>query len=449
MKIFFLYFLIFVGLSQSQLIVSSYSYDYDLSNTLQIFQNTFDKHLAEKINNITFGTFTEKGYEFSDFKLNTPSINLVSSYVNFKTGTVILAPNKFVLSYSFKVKKGEEDMNGEFEIKIFDFVIKFKYNKKKFEHKVKVNIRDRDMAVYEVNNNKTEVLEILRNKFKEKNIQEAIESFNEDLQECMSKEYFMKIPNYNLILSNLLNNKEVDITFQLFTGICEQGGNAESSICFYQGSVDPKTDVFDYRYDYKDIQTFDIWNQNYKVFLNYYLLNQVFNQTVSTVMVSNPKSEMVHKLNLNYTINTLQNIFNNISGDPTKSFSVDSKINSISYCNDIGKLTLEHKVKDAQTTLVSFETVISFNVNASQTNYTKFNVCLNELKLENTTILSQTTFKNKNMFDEIFAKILNYGNEKTCLTDKGISVKDYFRYLNTSEKTKKGIVLTGQKLYGY
>ena len=50
---------------------------------------------------------------------------------------------------------------------------------------------------------------------------------------------------------------------------------------------------------------------------------------------------------------------------------------------------------------------------------------------------------------DLFNSVLNYGINKVCLTEGGISVKDYFRYLTNAEQTEHGIVLTGQKLYGY
>ena len=106
----------------SKNIITSWSYDKVAMYDLQKINTFFTRYF--KIDNIPI-TLSNNTLTIKDIKLNEVQTNLFDSLINYKTGLLLLTPNKITLNFNFyytDTKKGSG--NAILELKIITFKLK-------------------------------------------------------------------------------------------------------------------------------------------------------------------------------------------------------------------------------------------------------------------------------------------------------------------------------------
>ncbi|MCQ2819377.1 MAG: hypothetical protein MJ252_19115 [archaeon] len=436
-----------------QLLVSSYGYEYVLSTSLQKFQNLLDKNLPELLKAQKIEDFKYKDYSISGVNLKSTSINVLGSYVNLKTGKMIFSPNKIGMTYGFKCTIGEESFeDAEIEMTIFDTQVQLKYNTETKETTkiVKVTTREKDIHVYGIDKYKEDIKEGMIAKFRELTIKDKIiQQLQDNLLNYFEEIYHKQIPDYKLKLSSLLENKEVTVDMKAYYGQCEEAHNFDSALCFFPGTSQQLENITAYRNQYSEYENFTKWDESFKAFVNLELIKQFFNAAKGAIMSLSPNSNVAKELKLDLTVKAAKDIFDPITGDDATPLTIKSTLKDITFDKYKGTISLESKINDGTSDLVTFTSTLDYEA-ALKNTATTFDFCFSKITLKEKKIEGETVkFKDEAKFDELYNSILNYSIDKVCLTDNGITVRDYFRYLEKSEPTENGFVLTGQKLYGY
>ena len=443
---------VMLNVVSSQFIATSYSYEYVLSTTLQKFQNLLDVHLPKVIEKFPISDFTSGDYTFKAFKMSKTSINVLSSYVNLKTGKIILSPNKVGFTYTFNCTINGETFESELELTIFDTQFTLKYNPetKETTSNVVVNTREKDINVYGIDKYKENVKALLIEKLKSLSLKDNIvKDFRTNLLTYFKNVYHDQIPSYKFKLSSLLQGKELEVDMGSYYGQCEEANDYESALCFFPGNLDTVANLTAYRNQYQEDKDFIVWEKNYKSFLSLEIFKQILAKSKGAKMVLDSNSQTVIDLGLDFTVKKLKEIFNSISADDSSKISIESTLDGITMDKTKGKISLTSSVMAESKELVKFESEISYEY-AIKLKTVSFDLCIKSIKEESVKIkTTSVTFKDQKKFDEIYGKIINTAIDKVCITDNGITARDYFRYLTSIKQTDNGIVLIGQKLYGY
>ena len=137
------------NLSNTQNIITSWHYD-----KVQMYEmeTIGDMFTYENLKDITFGELKEDFITINNLKISDVSHSLYDSYLNFKTGLILLTPDKVSLSFTFNYTFGDITSNASFDFKINIIRIKYKNNKEEQTQAVNISgeFSDADFSVYDI-----------------------------------------------------------------------------------------------------------------------------------------------------------------------------------------------------------------------------------------------------------------------------------------------------------
>jgi hypothetical protein len=235
---------------------------------------------------------------------------------------------------------------------------------------------------------------------------------------------YLKKKNINFITSESLGSKNITVKIDRFITFCKDiERKIENALCYYSGEIGEselvdKRDIPLYNKDF--IQAGD----NYNVFINKDLIEQIFSQTEK------------NKINIKKNIDKFEKIFND------EEFNINSDfyyvINKFSYSLNKFDISI---FKKNENKISSINLKFNTNYEVSIIGNTKINICISDLKL--------IDIQGKNInISYIKDFIVTYLKEnKICLSDKGISLRDIYTYMTSIQSDDNGVFISGQQLY--
>ena len=148
-NIFIIVIISILNLTNAQNIITSWHYDkvqmYEMETLGDIFT-------YENFKDITFNEFTEDSITINNLKISDVSHSLYDSYLNFKTGLLLLTPDKVSLSFTFNYTYGSISSNATFDFKINMIKIRLKNNKEDQTQTASIfgEYSDTDFSVYDI-----------------------------------------------------------------------------------------------------------------------------------------------------------------------------------------------------------------------------------------------------------------------------------------------------------
>ena len=281
-NIFIIVIISILNLTNAQNIITSWHYDkvqmYEMETLGDIFT-------YENFKDITFNEFTEDSITINNLKISDVSHSLYDSYLNFKTGLLLLTPDKVSLSFTFNYTYGSISSNATFDFKINMIKIRLKNNKEDQTQTASIfgEYSDTDFSVYDISDKilAEKVKYAIYKGFKNKDILNGVILKNIDIIEYY-KNRLSKKADFDLTTGAFLGQKKIKINLNRFLAFCEDvEGKLKNSLCYYSGEIDnqeDKTNRFNAPLNNKDFLNS---TDTYNTFININLLNKIA-QKIST-----------------------------------------------------------------------------------------------------------------------------------------------------------------------
>ena len=227
-----------LNLANSQNIISSWHYDKVQMYEMETLGNPFT---YENLKNITFGEFSEDFITISNLKISDVSHSLYDSYLNLKTGFLLLTPDKVSISFTFDYTYGTVSSNATLDFKINLIKIKIKNNKTEQNQNVEIygEFSDTDFSVYDISDKfmAERVKYVIYKGFKKGNVLNEKILGKIDLVKHY-KERLSKKANFTLTTGAFLDKKNININLNRFIAFCEDvEGNLKNALCYYSGET--------------------------------------------------------------------------------------------------------------------------------------------------------------------------------------------------------------------
>ena len=193
-------------------------------------------------------------------------------------------------------------------------------------------------------------------------------------------------------------------------------------------------------------------NNLYNIFINKDLIYDIFNYISDSYFYFNPKiyndKTNIKDLSYDFKISSLKKYFSGL-----QNFKDDDSF----YCEiTIGKITfneVNYKIKfifSDKNFILNVTSKIDIDIPLIKN--IRFNFCLKEAKAINVEVISYTTDSKieiinlnqlKNAIDESF----DYDYNKICITDEGITMRDYYAKITDIYLRDEGLYFEGNHLY--
>lgn len=432
----------------SQNIITSWHYDkvqmYELETIGDIFTYSY-------FSNTSFKDFTEDSIDIKNLKISSVSHSLYDSYFNFKTGLFLLMPNKVSFSFTFDYSYGEVSSNATFDLKLNMIKIRVKNDKEKQNPSAKISsdYSENDFCVFDIiNKTITEEVKLAlfkgfkNNSFVDNNILGKINLIDHYKKRLLNKE------NFKFITSSFLENKEIIVKLDRFIGFCEDiKGSGSNSLCYYSGEIDNKQDKTDR--SNVPLKNKEFLNStDYNIFININLLNMITEKISSEGIKEKAYDKNVAKKSLSYdfTLASLKKYFNGLdSYDDKLEFSTIIKISE--FDSKSAKFNVAFTIgKKLNVFSIDIELKLEFDFSLKKN--VRLNLCLKSVSDIKVNISSSTiTIKDENRLKSVIEESFDYKNIPLCLSDGGISFKDYYAKILKIEATDEGFYLSGNQLY--
>ena len=436
------------NLSICQNIITSWHYDKVQMYEMQKIGKFITKQIKEKA--ATLPKFTEDSIEIENIKLTEVQQSLYDSYLNFNSGLLLLTPNKVSLSFNFSYAGQGNTGSGSFDLKINVFKIRLINNKKDQTQSAQISMfsNENDFTVYEIIDKdfSNKIKTALYKGFEKNKILDDISSKLDLLN--YYKDFYKKKKSLNFVTSSFFDSKTITINFDRFIGFCEDiNGNAESALCYYSGEIDGE--------DEKDKTIVPISNNNFvnpNNTFNTFINMDLYNKIIEKVMKEGLSEKIVSKKTLrkasefDFTVSAIKAYFNGLNSyENNEILEVKIKINELNSKSTKFNMAFNIGSK-ANAFSLDIKADIPLKLKISKS--VRINVCLDNLnnfkifvKSGNVSIIDESGLKT------ILSNFVKYLNEEVCLTDNGISLRDYYSIITKAYIQDEGIYLEGKHLY--
>ena len=446
--IYIIFIISFLNYVNSQNIITSWHYDkvqmYELETIGDIFTNSF-------FNDTSFIDFTEDSIDIKNLQISSVSHSLYDSYLNFKTGLFLLMPNKVSFSFTFDYSYEGVQYKATCDLKLNMIKIRVKNDKEKQNPSAKISsdYSESDFSVFDISDKTIagKVKSALykgfnNNNFVNNNILGKINLLDIYKKRLLNKE------DFKFTTSSFLENKEIIIKLDRFIAFCEDiKGKGSNSLCYYSGEIDNEQDKTDR--SNVPLKNAEFLNStDYNVFININLLNKITKKISSEGIKEKIYDKNVPKKSLSYdfTLASLKKYFNGLdSYDDKLEFSTKIKISE--FDSKSTKFNVAFNLGD-KTNVFSIDAEIKLGLDFSLKKNVRLNLCLISISDIKVTISSSTiTIKDENELIKVIEESFDYKNIPLCLSDTGISFKDYYAKILKIKAADEGFYLSGNQVY--
>lgn len=429
-----------LSLSCTQNIITAWHYDKVLMYIYKNIQNYFQEDLLEFIKEIKIEPKEEGDIKILEIKPTSVSLTTIDSYGNLNSCLFLFTPYKLNLNFDVKYHYNEKDLNAQLELNVNE--LKFNVNS---TNKNKIKMNDKDYIVYEVDKSiLTNFTNLIIKIFNENEIMTKISN------KINIRSYYEKIMknhrNFIYESSNVLGNKIIEISLNRFIDFCKEVDlKFENAICYFSGEVNGD-DKEDKKNVVLSITNFTEANDNYHMFINYKLFNDVMSKMINEGIKNNFKNGSVSKaLDYNFTSKYIKEVFEFKIESDNITFNVDVEIIDFHFnSNGKGNATLNNTINiEGHSEKIIFSFSFEFNSEAKIVKNTKINICFSNVKVNN--VISSTNIKDENKLKSWIEN--SFEPSHLCLSNNGITLRDYFSYMEEIKSEEKGIFIKGMHLY--
>ena len=443
--IFLIITLINIYLSQN--IITSWQYDKVQMYEIQKLSKILTSQIMEKVTDLP--EFTEDTIKISNLKISAPQISLYDSYLNFNTGLLLFTPNKVSLSFTFSYSSSGSSGTASFDLKINLVKLRLKNNKKEQTQSVQVFMHssENDFSVYEIADKElaAKVKTALYKGFENNKIlQEHIANKIDVIK--YYQDFYKEKKSLDFVTSASFGSKKISINLNRFVGFCEDvKGTAQTALCYYSGELEQedKTDKSQVPLKNND---FVKPNDTYNTFINMDLYNSITKQIMKDGLKEIDFNSLSAQKTLKYdfTAASLKKYFNGLEAyDDKQNYELKIKINELNYKNveyDL-KFNIGNK-NDVFTLDVEMETTLKIDIIRN----VRINICSDGIKSLNISVKNgNISIKDREGLKKAIEEYLV--NEPMCLTDNGISLRDYYSIITKAYAQEEGFYLEGNQLY--
>ena len=376
--------------------------------------------------------------------------SLYDSYLNFNSGLLLFTPNKVSLSFNFSYSGQGNTGSASFDLKINVLKIRLSNNKEDQTQSVQISMfsNENDFSVYEISDKEfsSKVKKALYKGFGSKKILDGISSKLDLLN--YYKEFYKNKKSLKFVTSSFFGSKDITINFDRFIGFCEDiNGNTESALCYYSGEIDGE--------DKTDKTAIPISNENFvntndtfNIFINMDLYNKIIEKVMKEGLSEKTLStKTLRKVSgFDFTTSTLRNYFDGLNAyENNEIFEAKIKVNDLNSKSVKFEITFDIGSKTNAFSLnIEADTPLKVEISKS----VRINICLDSLKNLKISVKSgYVSITDESGLKEILAESVKYLNEEVCLTDNGISLRDYYSIITKAYCQDEGIYLEGNQLY--
>jgi len=428
------------SISFTQNIITSWHYDKVLMYIYKNIQNYIGEDLLELIKQIKIEPKEEGDIKILEIKPTSTSLTTPDSYGNLNSGLFLFTPYKLSLNFDSKYNYNGKELKAQIELNVYE--VKFNVYSTK---KNKINIKDKDFIVYDVeksilNNFKNLIIKIF-------NENEVMSKISEKIN---IKGYYEKIMkehrNFTYESSKVLGNKKIEISLNRFVDFCKEVDlKFENALCYFSGEVNGE-DTKDKKNAILSINNFTEANDYYHMFINYKLLNDVMKKMINEGIKNNFKNGSISKsLDYNFTTKYIKEVFDFTFAEDNITFNVDVEIINFNFnSKGNGNATIKNTINiEGHTEKIEFNFTLEFNSTTSIIKSTRINICFSQVKVKD--VKSSTKIKDEKKLESWIEN--SFEPNKLCLSDNGITLRDYFSYMKEVKSEENGIFIKGMHLY--
>ena len=456
--IFFLLFSLFFA----QNIITSWDYDkvamYDIQKI-----NTYLSTELVKQDIVIPGLVSVHNIHVTNVRLIDVQSTLYDSYLNYNNGVFLFTPNKVTLYFNFSYSESTRGYNDSatLELKINTLKIKIKNDKISQKPKIstKMAARQEDFNVPGIPDK--EFLNLLIDTLFSGFVRAYVLSelipgiMNEGLNKYYN-DFYSRKKEFKITTSEFFGKLVFGMNNNIFTHFCEDLiGDYKNNFCFYLGYTDKEEEKVDKTKIPLSNERFSHNPDNlYNVFINKDLLEDISSYVIKSYLFFNPKiynnKTNIKKLSYDFNVASLKKFFSGLNN-----FRDDEYFYSEVFIDNITSTEAKYRAKinigsNDNNFVININSNIAMNLSTKRG--VRFNLCLKEAKAINIEVVSSsfepkveiTNFEGlKNAIDESF----DYDYNKICLSDDGISMRDYFSKITNVYAREEGIYLEGRHLY--
>ena len=443
----FLFIILSFNYISSQNIITSWHYD-----KVQMYEiESIDTILSElDISKINFESITQGSIEITNIQLTSLQHSLYDSYLNFKTGFLLFSPDKISLNFDFDYKTNTEQGKASFTLKINMLKIRIKNNKETQSQTVTLSgyFTPDGINVFDINQNslKDDIKQALYKGFEEKDFINKNIFSKINIIEYYKKKYSTK-PDFVLETSDFFDKKDINIKLNRFIYFCEDvEGKVQKALSYYSGEIDDEDKIDRSSVPLKN-ERFLNSIDTYNMFINKNLINNIANKITKEGIREKIYDKNTPKKTLPYdfTVSSLKKYF---KGLDTKDDNLEfSNIINISYL-DTNKVQFNVKFIIENSEIFSIDVELNIELNFSLKNNIRLNLCLSnvnniQIKINSDTVQISDIEGLKSAIENSF----DYENIPLCLSNDGVSLRDYYSIIHKVENTEEGYYIEGDQLY--
>ena len=456
-----LIFLVSFSIFFCQNIITSWNYDkvamYDIQKIKAYLMQEFSGKALKLPNTIVWNNIVITNITLVDIETN-----LYDSYLNYNKGLFLLTPNKVTLYFNFNYSESTLGYNetATLELKIGTYKLKI------FNDKTSQSVRFSSKMSSPMENY---VVPGIKDKGFYAKLQDSLYS-GFQLQSVLSRyipeiidaglvkyynDFYSKKKEFKIQTSEFFGKKSYSMRNNKFVYFCEDlMGEYKNGFCYYKGySTDEgeKTDktevpMVNERFAHNTDNLFNI-------FINKDLINDILNDKATLEFFKlNPKiynqKTNNKKLSYDFNVGSLKKYFSGL-----KQLNDNTNFDCQIYIDSIEFNRVNYRVKfnlDNYNFVIKVTSDIDMDISVSKN--VRINLCLKEIKTKTVEVVSDTNNLKveitnieglKKAIDDSFDSDYN----KVCLTDEGISLRDYFNKIKNAYIREEGIYLEGDQLY--
>ena len=456
--IFFLLFSLFFA----QNIITSWNYDKVAMYDIQKINTYLSTELVKQdiviprlvlVNNIRVTNVT----------LIDVQSTLYDSYLNYNNGVFLFSPNKITLYFNFSYSESSRGYNDSatLELKINTLKIKIKNDKISQKPKIstKMAARQEDFNVPGIVDK--EFLKLLIDTLfsgfvRAYVLSELIPGIMDEGLNKYYNDFYSRKKEFKITTSEFFGKLIFGMNNNIFSYFCEDLiGDYKNNFCFYIGYTDKEEEKVDKTKIPLSNERFSHNPENlYNIFINKDLIEDINSYVIKSYLFFNPKiynnKTNIKKLSYDFNVASLKRYFNGLNN-----FKDDEYFYSEIFIDNITSTEVKYRAKinigsNDNNFIINIISKISMNLSTKKG--VRFNLCLKETKTTNVEVVSSsfepkveiTNLEGlKNIIDESF----DFDYNKICLSDDGISMRDYFSKITNVYAREEGIYLEGKHLY--
>jgi len=457
--IFFLLFSLFFA----QNIITSWNYDkvamYDIQKI-----NTYITTELVKQDIVIPRLVLVNNIRVTNVRLIDVQSTLYDSYLNYNTGKFLFSPNKVTLYFNFSYSESSRGYNDSATLVLKINTLKIKVKNDKISHKpiisTKMGARQEDYNVPGIADK--EFLRLLIDTLFSGFVRAYVlsEVIPGIMDEGLSKYYndfYSKKKEFKIITSEFFGKLIFGMNNNIFTYFCEDLiGDYKNNFCFYSGYTDKEEEKVDKTKIPLSNERFSHNPDNlYNVFINKDLLEDISSYVIKSYLFFNPKiynnKTNIKKLSYDFNVASLKKFFSGLNNFKDEEyFYCEIFIDNITSTEARYRAKVNIGSNDNNNFVINIISKLTMDLSTNRG--VRFNLCLKEARTTNIEVISSSIepkveISNLEGLKNVINESFDYDYNKICLSDDGISLRDYFSKITNVYSREEGIYIEGKHLY--